>query len=167
MVAQPPRHKQRSLSPCVPSFLAPHLQDAPDPDSTLTVLIFRVWPKPARFWKNFQMVDGSPSSVGSLVMHISLWNNLMLLTCTRFSGGCRSSRIGPEPPSTAGGILRIESGAGVRNTQSGALFADYSQANPTELIGFREFSTKFPEKILVYLKCTQLCLLDKFLLLCV
>ena len=116
MVAQPPRHKQRSLSLCVPSFKAPHLQDAPEPDSILTFSIFWVCLDPARFWKNLQMVNGCPSSVGSVVMHISLWNNLRLFTCTRFPEDRLSTRVDSRSSSVTGAILSTESGAGVFNT---------------------------------------------------
>ena len=101
MVAQPSRHKQRSLSLCVPSFLALHLQDALDPGSILTVSIFSGSDSSQReSGRNSRLVNGSPSSVGSLVMHISLWNN-----CN--SEGPMPSRVGPGPSSAAGVILRV------------------------------------------------------------
>ena len=53
------------------------------------------------------MVNGSPSSVGSVVMHISLWNNLRLFTCTRFPEDRLSTRVDSRSSSVTGAILRL------------------------------------------------------------
>ena len=109
------------------------------------------------------MVDGSPSSVGSVVMHISLWNNLMLFTCTSFSEGCLSSRVDSKPSSAAGAILRVLRAVLVFLTHAtNETCADGLQANPTELIRSREFSTNFPEEIW-FISVTHSCVkMDKF-----
>ena len=85
MVAHPPRHRHKSRRLCVPSFIAPHLQVAPDPDSISMVSIFCSRSEPARFWKNFQIVDSSLSTVGSSEMQTALEKCLRFFTWTCLS----------------------------------------------------------------------------------